>query len=376
MVVGLFVVCLGLMCASVVVGTEKVSLVQAWRDWRAGTGAWESPALSILLQHRVPRTLAAILAGGGLALAGCAFQALLRNPLATPYTLGVASAGAFGAYTASVLAGSTGLTLSLFGISAVQVFAFVFAAADVAIVYFMAVQRLRTAPAILLLAGITLGMIANAGMMLMRYLSDPNMMVMMERWLMGGVDVLGYEPVLTLLIGVVPCALVLLTQAAKYDQLGFGIEIAAGRGVNVRRLQATTFLVGSLLTAVVVSEAGPIGFVGLIVPHAVRSVTGSRHRALMPLSFVAGGAFLCLCDIVARRFLPGETPIGIITAFLGGPFFLYLLLRRRFSGWKRRGYWAMALRVQEMRLTSRTSWIPAMNTNTRIIRLKRLSDTL
>lgn len=332
--VALSAVSLAIIVASIGIGSERVSFAQAWQDWRAGRPLAEAPELAILLQHRLPRTLAALLAGGGLALAGCVFQALLRNPLATPYTLGVASAGAFGAYTATVVMRGVGWTLALWGFSPVQVFAFAFALLDVSLIYLMAVRKHHVSSTVLLLAGITLGMLANAGMMLVRFLSDPGMLAMMERWLMGGVDVLGFQPVATLAVGVLPCAAILLAQAAKFDQLGFGPEIAQARGVNVRRLQTTTFLLGSLLTAIIVSEVGPIGFVGLIVPHAVRSITGSRHRLLMPLSFLAGGAFLCLCDIFARRMLPGETPIGIITAFIGGPFFLYLLLRRRFSGWE------------------------------------------
>ena len=109
---------------------------------------------------------------------------------------------------------------------------------------------------------------------------------------------------------------------------------AAGRGVNVKGLQLTTFLVGSLMTAIVVSVVGPIGFVGLIVPHAVRAITGSRHRLLMPVSAMTGGAFLCLCDIVARKVVTGEFPIGIVTSLIGGPFFLYLLMRRHFTDWE------------------------------------------
>ncbi|NIA15785.1 MAG: iron chelate uptake ABC transporter family permease subunit [Nitrospiraceae bacterium] len=318
---------------SLLTGAEPLSVARAWREWRSGIPMTEAPTLSILVQQRMPRTLAALLVGSGLALVGCAFQAMLRNPLATPYTLGVASAGAFGAWTATVLMAGYGLTRSILGVSSVQVFAFVFAEADVLIVYFLAARKGKVSPTVLLLGGVTMGMLSNSGILLMRYLSDPERLKMMDHWLMGGVDVLGYGPVLTLLIGVAPCMAILLAQMAKFDQLGFGVEIAAGRGINVRLLQTSTFFVGSLMTAVIVSVAGPIGFVGLIVPHAVRSVTGSRHRILMPVSVIAGGGFLCFCDIVARKLLPGETPIGIVTTLLGGPFFLYLLLRRRFTDW-------------------------------------------
>ena len=319
--------------SSIFVGTETLSLRQAWHELVTGTPLREAPTLSIFLLQRLPRTLAAFLAGGGLAIAGCSFQAFLRNPLATPYTLGVASAGALGAWIALLLAEVTGPIPIINVLTSKQVLAFVFAGLDVFLVYLLAARRLRTSPAVLLLAGVTLGMLANSGIMFSRYLARPDHLVNMDRWLMGGVDVLGYRPVLFLAAGVIPCTVVLLMQAARYDQFAFGTTMAAGRGVDIGRLQIITFFVGSLITAVIVSEVGPIGFVGLIIPHGVRILTGPNHRHLMPLSIVAGGAFLCACDIVARRILPGETPIGIITTMVGGPTFLYILVRRRFSDW-------------------------------------------
>ncbi len=324
---------IAIIIASIFVGTETLSIRQAWQEWQSGRPYAETPVLGILLQQRLPRTLAALIVGSGLALAGCGFQAMLRNPLAEPYTLGVASAGAFGAWTATILVAGYGLPRSFLGISPVQILAFIFAEIDILVVYLLAARKERISPSVLLLGGVTMGMLANGGILFMRYFADPERVVMMDRWLMGGVDVLGYAPVKTLFIGVAPCILILLAQASKYDQLGFGAEIAAGRGINVKALQVTTFLVGSLLTAIIVSVVGTIGFVGLIVPHAVRSVTGSRHRLLMPMSVLAGGAFLCFCDIIARKILPGETPIGIVTTLFGGPFFLYLLMNRRFTDW-------------------------------------------
>jgi iron complex transport system permease protein len=326
--------CAVIFVSSVFVGTETLDLRQAWAELASGTPIYDAPTLSVLLNHRIPRTLAAFIAGGGLALAGCAFQALLRNPLATPYTLGVASAGALGAWIAFLIADHTSDIPLLNLLASKQVMAFLFAGLDVFLVYLLAARRIRTSPAVLLLAGVTLGMLANAGILFSRFLARPDRLVNMDRWLMGGVDVLGYRPVLLLAAGVIPCAIVLLLQAARYDQFAFGTTLAAGRGVNISRLQTTTFLVGSLITAIIVSEVGPIGFVGLIIPHAVRLVVGPSHRLVMPLSIVAGGAFLCLCDIVARRILPGETPIGIITTMVGGPVFLYLLVRRQFSEWQ------------------------------------------
>lgn len=333
LVLALLVLSVAMIVASLLIGTETLNVGDAWREWRQGLSYAEAPTLGILVQQRLPRTLAALIVGSGLALAGCVFQAMLRNPLAEPYTLGVASAGAFGAWTATILVAAYGLPRAILGVSPVQLFAFAFAELDILIVYLLAARKERISPSVLLLGGVTMGMLANGGILFMRYFADPQRVVMMDRWLMGGVDVLGYAPIKTLFIGVFPCMILLLAQASKYDQLGFGAEIAAGRGINVKRLQVVTFLVGSLLTSIIVSVVGTIGFVGLIVPHAVRSVTGSRHRLLMPMSVIVGGGFLCFCDIIARKILPGETPIGIVTTLFGGPFFLYLLMNRRFTDW-------------------------------------------
>ncbi len=333
--IGMLVTCsVLLVLASLLIGSAGISPQQAWAEWRAGVPLQDAPALSVLVNQRLPRTLAALIVGCGLAIAGCAFQALLRNPLATPYTLGIASAGALGAWTATILVEGYGISLFFLGPKPVQALAFLFAGLDMAIVYFLAARGTRVSPAVLLLGGVTMGMLANSGILLMRYLAAPEHLVRMDRWLMGGVDIIGYEDVKILLIGVVPCVLILVAQGAKFDQLGFGAEFAAGRGVNVKRLRLVTFFVGSLMTGIIVSVVGPIGFVGLIVPHIVRAITGSRHRVLIPVAAITGGAFLCFCDIIARKVVTGEFPIGIVTSLVGGPFFLFLLMRRHFTDWE------------------------------------------
>ena len=323
--------------ASILIGTESIQVSAVIDALRAGTPVSESPILSIVFQQRLPRTLLALLAGGGLAIAGCAFQALLRNPLAEPYTLGVASAGALGAWLATVAGQTMMIQFSILGFSTIQLCAFAFSLGDIWILYLMAARGTRMAPATLLLAGVTLGMLANAGILFLRYFARPESLINMDRWLMGSLHHIGYDAVIALTIAVIPCAVLLILQAARYDQLAFGEEMARARGVNIRRLQLVTLFTGSFLTAIIASKVGPIGFVGLLVPHMVRAVVGARHRALMPLSVLAGSAFLLACDILARKLLTGETPIGIITALLGGPFFLYLLLRRRFTSWEQGG---------------------------------------
>ncbi len=311
--------------ASILFGAEHLPLARLAGEW----GNADSPIWNIVMQQRVPRTLAALLAGGGLALAGCAFQAALRNPLATPYTLGVSSAAALGAWCA-------GLARDSFGLHAVpgmeQGFAFGFALADVALIFLFTRRQVHASPTVLLLAGVTLGMLANSGIMLTRYFALPERIVSMDRWLMGGVDVLGLSPIAVLAAGVLPCVALIYLQAPKLDQYCFSPELAEGRGVAIGALLWSVFFFGSLLTAVIVSITGPIAFIGLVVPHFVRMLTGSRHTVLMPVAFVAGGAFLCGCDLISRVVMPGETPAGIITTLVGAPLFLHILLRKRSGG--------------------------------------------
>jgi len=312
--------------ASLRFGAVPITFTQVWAELQAGRGPSDSPVLGILFQQRLPRTLAALLAGGGLALAGCVFQTVLRNPLATPYTLGVASAAALGAWLSLILIDAGYLPP---GALSEQALAFAFALGNVGLIHAFISRGRRVSPTVLLLAGVTLGMLSNAGIMLSRYFAQPDRVIMMDRWLLGGVDVLGHRPVLLLLLGSLPCWALLLAQAQRYDQYAFSEELAEGRGVNTRALLWVTFIGASLLTAVVVSAVGPIGFIGLIVPHAVRALTGPGHRVLMPISMLAGGVFLCGCDLLARVTLPGEVPVGIITTLIGAPAFLVLLLRGR-----------------------------------------------
>lgn len=312
---------------SVLLGTESLPLGRVLATW----GDADSPLWGIVWQQRLPRTLAALLAGGGLAVAGVVFQAALRNPLATPYTLGVSSAAALGAWSAGLVRDALGLH----GIPGLeQGFAFGFALVDVALIFGFTRRNAGTSPTVLLLAGVTLGMLANAGILLTRYYAAPERIVSMDRWLMGGVDVLGFAPILLLLVGVFPCALLLWSRSRALDQYCFSPELAEGRGVNTSALIWQIFFVASLLTAVIVSVTGPIGFIGLVVPHFVRALTGPRHGALIPVAFVAGGAFLCGCDLLSRLLMPGETPAGIITTLVGAPLFLHILLRTRAGTWR------------------------------------------
>ena len=315
------------------IGNVPIDLGDAWAHRHEMAGSLDA---SIFFLTRLPRVLLAMLVGGALALAGVTLQALLRNPLAEPFTLGVSSGGALGAVVAIKL----GLGATLLGFSPVMLCALAGSAATVGIVYSLARTRGVVSTNLLLLAGVTISFFFAAEILLVFYLADFTETHQMLRWMMGSLDVAfglaGIGGRVSLLVaGALYAAtvVVVLGLAGSLNQLSLGPDIAASRGVNVRRVQKTSYLAASLLTGMVVALAGPIGFVGLIVPHTVRFLIGPDHRALLPASFLAGGAFLVVCDTAARSMLGGfEIPVGVLTATLGGPFFLGVLLRAKQRG--------------------------------------------
>jgi iron complex transport system permease protein len=311
-------------------GAETIDLPRGVVDWIAGEPSRDARILSL----RLPRVALGLLAGGALGLAGAAFQTLLRNALATPYTLGVSFAGALGAFLSLSI---PALSFRWGSLSSTALLAFLFAAVDVAVLYALARRRGRLDTHELLLAGVTLNFFCGACILLLRFLTDPLRLRAMDHWMMGGLQVSGWAELVMVPLLVAPAAVLVMHQAAALDQLGFGEELAAARGVHVARTQRVVLLGGSLLTAAVVSVTGPIGFVGLLAPHAVRRLLGPRHGALLPGAFLMGGAFLVLADAGARSLdLLGrgaELPVGILTALAGAPLFLFLLVRSRSSNW-------------------------------------------
>jgi iron complex transport system permease protein len=299
------------------VGSTEVS----WSAILDGTG----PDRDIFLLARLNRILFGALAGGSLAVAGGVFQAILRNSLATPFTLGVASGSSFGA----VLAIWLGLQITVLGIPLVPVAAFLGALMTIGLVFLIARTR-RTLPTFtLLLAGVTLNFVFAALILLIHYASTFTETFLMVRWMMGGLSDVGYDLLLKTAPPILIAVGVLLWHAPAFNLLATGEDWATTRGVDVERLKKTGFIAGSLLTGLVTAVTGPIGFVGLIVPHALRLAGSSDHRVLIPGAFFAGGAFLVLCDTAARTILaPTELPVGVLTALLGGPFFILLLKRR------------------------------------------------
>ncbi len=282
----------------------------------------------VFVAFRLPRILAAAIVGAGLAAAGTTFQAVLRNPLAEPYTLGISS----GASLAAVIAIRFGIEGAL-GASGVGIAALTGSLATVVIIYKLAQTDTRLPPATLLLAGITIAMFCSAASLLFQYTADFSEVYRMIRWMMGGLDAVTYPPLIQASVAILLGILVLIWLAPDFNALAAGEDTAASVGVNVDQSVAIGFFAASLIVGASISLAGPIGFVGLIVPHALRTVLGPDHRLLIPASALGGAALLAACDTLAHLVIsPAELPVGVVTAVIGGPFFLYLLFRHKGTG--------------------------------------------
>jgi iron complex transport system permease protein len=275
---------------------------------------------------RMPRVLTGAIVGATLAAAGVVMQALLGNPLATPFTLGVSTGAALGA----VLAITFGSSLAIGALASVPLASLAGAVVASAIVYALATRPGRPiSTMVLLLAGVTLNAFFSALILFVQYAADFTQAYRTIRWLMGDLDVGSFAPIAAALPMVLLSLGIFAFLPRPLNLLSVGADTAAARGVDVGRTQRLAFLSASLATASAVSLAGPIGFVGIVVPHLVRLMVGVDHRAVLPASALFGAAFLVGCDLIARTVLaPVEVPVGVVTAMLGGPFFLWLLVRK------------------------------------------------
>jgi len=288
-------------------------------------GGGDSAIRTIVVDFRLPRVLLALVLGGGLAVAGATFQALLRNPLAEPYILGVSGGAAVGAVVVLALgittAGSWSLPLAAL-VGALVAIVLVFRVASVG------GRGSHIDVRVLLLAGVVVGAFFSAVIALILALSSARIVQTAVYWMMGSLTNSDWGEVAIATAYTLPAIGLLLARARDLNAISVGEESALYLGVDVERVKWMALLVASLITAAGVSVAGVIGFVGLVVPHTLRLAVGADHRTLLPLSFLVGGAFLAIADVVARTTMPGtEIPIGVVTAFVGVPIFL-LLLRR------------------------------------------------
>jgi len=291
---------------------------------------WSVPAEQIIMEVRLPRVLTAMLVGGGLAVAGATFQAVLRNPLADPYIIGTASGASLGAIAALMLPAllpglAVGAGSAWLGVGVVQVLAFSGGLGAVLLVSAVA-RAARGGAVTLLLTGYAVSSVLAAGVALLMYFSG-NHLGSIFAWLMGALDGAGWRNLGLATPLVVVSLFLLLARWRRLNVLLLGEAQASHLGVDPARERMLLTGLASLATSAVVAISGTIGFVGLVVPHLLRLATGPDHRLLLPASFLYGAALLALADLGAR--LAGGIPVGIVTALIGAPFFIWLLVRSR-----------------------------------------------
>lgn len=280
---------------------------------------------TLFFRLRLPRVLLGALIGASLSLAGAALQALFRNPLAEPFTLGVSGGGALGGSVAIAL----GWSGRLLGIPALYLASFAGAILSVVLVKAIARSGAIVVPGALLLAGVVINLVTSAAVIAVQYIVDPAAALRILRWIVGSLDTVGIEPVRFMFFLLAPAWIGLLFFSGQLHLLAIDEDTAATLGVNVARCETAVHVLCSFIVGVAVAGGGAIGFVGLVVPHAVRILFGEDLRIVMPGSLLLGAAFLALADALARVALSsGELPVGAITGLLGGPLFLWLLHRR------------------------------------------------
>ena len=288
---------------------------------------WSDPDEVILMKVRLPRIFIACVVGAGLALAGVVFQALLRNPLADPYILGVSSGGSLGAVIAIMLGIS-----SIGGLPTLPFFAFLGALSTMFLVYSVARIGGRVPTHTLLLAGVIINAFFSAVIMFLVSMIRADETHKFLLWSMGNLSPTETKLTIISMSLIVLAGAALYYYAQSFNLFSLGEESAAQLGVEVERVKKMAFVLASLITGAAVSACGTIGFVGLIIPHIMRMTIGADHRVLMPASTLAGASFLILADTIARTIMqPTEIPVGVVTAICGGPFFIYLLRRGRTS---------------------------------------------
>jgi iron complex transport system permease protein len=312
---------------SVMVGSVRVdpgrSISILFQSLLGRTGTEAEMERTIILSLRFPRALLAGLVGAGLSVSGVIFQALLRNPLADPYILGVSSGSAVGAIIA-ILFGLGSLSFGL------PLASFAGALVTIGMVFYFGKQEGKIHPNILLLAGVITGSFLSAIIMFFLSVSQKEELHTIIFWLMGDFSFANPQAISIILPYIMAGFLILYWKSRHLNLILSGEENAMQLGVDVERLKILSYLCASLMTAASVSLCGLIGFVGLIIPHATRLLFGPDHRLLLPASALIGASFLILCDTFARTILsPMELPVGVITAAFGGPFFIYLLRRRK-----------------------------------------------
>ncbi len=325
-----FILLIVVVTASLISGSADVGFRNIF-EMIIGKGS--SFAYQVVFKIRLPRITGAFLAGTALAMSGTVIQSLLRNPLASPFTLGISGASAFGAAFAIVVLGAGS---SYSGSNDVAVInnpylvttsAFLWSLSSVAVILLLSRYRGAT-PEIIILSGIIISSLFGAGISAMQYFSDNVQLASIVFWTFGDLGRAGWNNCIIIAIVLIPVFLFFIHQSWNYKSLQSGDEYAKSLGVNVTKVRLTGMVVASLATAVVVSFYGIIAFIGLVVPHIVRRVIGGDEQFLIPASAICGGVFLLLSDTLARTVIsPVILPVGILTSFIGAPLFLFILIR-------------------------------------------------
>lgn len=305
-------------CLGISLGSSEISFADMFRVFRGQVDA-DSITATIIWQIRFPRVVLAAVVGATLALGGVVFQALLRNPLAEPYILGVSGGSAIGAIVAMLIGFSPfpGVAIASFGGSMLVL----------ALVLILAAGRSVLRRDSLLLGGVMMNALCGAVIMFLISLTQNTQVHHILFWLMGDLSMFSREQ-LPLLLTVVPCFLIIFIMARPMNLLLMGRENAAVMGVNVKVVTNVLLVATTFMVSVAVCNSGLIGFVGLVIPHILRLVIGSDHRLLIPASILGGASYLIICDLLARSMPSGgEIPVGIVTALIGAPLFIFLLWR-------------------------------------------------
>ncbi len=331
--IGALLVLLGIaLTVSIAVGAADLSLITVAR---ALMGAAETPRIEAIVWNiRLPQALSSVVAGAGLAVTGAVMQSILRNPLGSPFTLGISHAAAFGAALSVMILGGGTMTSSSVGaititsplLTTFSAFVFSIGAAGLII----AIAQLRNAtPEIMVLTGVALGALFTAGTMFLQFFADDVQLAAMVFWTFGDTARATWKELGVITFGLVVCAGYFILNSWNYNAIDSGDETARGLGVQVASVRLIGMLLASLMTSVIIAFLGIIGFIGLIVPHMIRRVIGSDHRFLLPASIIGGGLLLLVSDTVARTMLePHVLPVSVLTAFLGAPAFFWLILAR------------------------------------------------
>lgn len=316
---------------SITVGRYSIGLGDVWRIlWDniipSAAPSWTNVEADVVEAIRLPRILAAVMIGAGLAISGAALQGLFRNPLIDPSIIGVTSGAAFGGTLAILLVGGGYIVL---------VTAFAFGIGSLLVVKGLASVRGRTSPLTLILAGVVVSAFFEAAISIVKLLADPQQKLpAITYWLMGSIAATSYRDLLLLALAILPSSTIIFLLRYQINILSLGEQKARALGAPIELVQWTIFGTVAIISAGVVATSGIIGWVGLIIPHMARSLVGPDHGRLLPVSALLGAIYLLLVDNIARTATVAELPIGIITALIGVPFFAFILRRMQSkSGW-------------------------------------------